>query len=149
MIRSERMHAFRALLRVARVGEVRATQAWAEAFAEEQSCADVHEELSRARDAVLQASHGQVAHNQYLDMARYEMLSRLDEVLVDELHTASDALNASRKESVERATVAIAQKRQRENIQEKVRKTGRWLNEKQTSAQQEEAIETWHGAKKS
>ena len=138
-----RLHAYEVLLRVAQVREIRASVALAEASAEKQSRRTHCEEIAAARDAVTVASRASVADTSNLDMARYEMLSNLDAMLAQRLHTASHALTAAEEACQERAAASVVAKRYREQMDERVTETGNAMEQKHSAERQEEAIELW------
>jgi ribonuclease HII len=142
-----RLHAYEVLLRVAQVREIRASVALVEASAEKHSCQTVCNEITAARDVVSAASRASAVDTLNLDIARYEMLSNLDVVLAQKLHTASHALISAEDICQERATASVVAKRYREQMGERVKETGNVMEQKRSAGRQEEAIELWFEGK--
>lgn len=142
-MRRGRLHAYEALLRVARVREIRASVALAEASTERQAHRAHCEEITAARDGVTAASRASSTDDSILDMARYEMLSHLDAVLARELQVASHELTFAERACRERAATAVVAKRYREQMDEHVRETADAIDHERAAGRQEEAIELW------
>jgi hypothetical protein len=143
------LHAYEVLSRVARVREVRASHALAEASAHEQERRTCHAEIAAACDVVTAASRLNTADSSSLDMARYDMLSALDAMLAEKLHTASEALTSAQKECQDRAAATVVAKRYREQMEEQVKQISDAIDQKCSAGMQEEAIELWVGNKTS
>lgn len=142
-MRHGRLHAYEVLLRVARVREIRASVALAEASTERQAHRTHCEEITAARDGVTAASRASSTDASTLDMARYEMLSHLDAALAGELQVTSHELTLAESACRERATTAVVAKRYREQMDERVRETADAIDHERAAGGQEEAIELW------
>lgn len=142
-----RLHACEVLLRVARVREIRASVALAEAATEKRSCKTHCDGITAARDAITAARRASAADTSNLDMARYEILSNLDATLAQRLHTASHALASAEDVCHERAAASVLAKRYREQMDERVRESGNAIEQKRSAGRQEEAIELWFEGK--
>lgn len=142
-MKNERLHAYEVLLRVAKVREVRASSALAEASAEAHACSVRHGEVSAAHAVVAVAGRGMTAGQSNLDLARYEQLSNLDALLARKLETARDELDAADMFCRERALVAVKAKRYREKADDQVRVTRGTQERTKVAGLQEEAIECW------
>lgn len=138
-----RLHACEVLLRVARVREICASLALAEASTEKRSRRTHCEEITAARDAVTAASRASASAMSNLDMARCEMLSNLDATLALRLHTASDALASAEEACQERAAASVVAKRYREKMDERVKESGEAIEQTRSAGEQQEAIELW------
>ena len=83
-----------------------------------------------------------------LDLARYEMLSNLDALLVEKRHVASDELVVAERACLEHALAAVTAKRYREQIDGRVMESSETLERTRFASQQEEAIERWLGSER-
>ncbi|MDE3071438.1 MAG: hypothetical protein KGJ63_01765 [Pseudomonadota bacterium] len=142
-----RLHAYEVLLRVARVRELRASLALAEAAAEENACRTDRDGITADRDAVATASRASASDSSNLDVSRYEMLSNLDAMLAVKLHAASDALVSAELACRERASASVLAKRYRERIDERVKQVHGAMDLKCAASRQEDATELWLGVK--
>jgi hypothetical protein len=147
-MRNGRLHAYEVLLRVAKVREVRASLALADASAEVHTCQVHCDEVSAAQTAVSAASRMHAADESSLDLARYEMLSNLDALLVEKRHVASNELAVAEQACLEHALAAVTAKRYREQIDGRVMETNETLDRTRFASQQEEAIECWLGSER-
>lgn len=143
-----RLHAYEVLLRVAKVREVHASLALADASAEARTCRAHCDEVVAAQAAVSGANRRNAADESSLDIARYEMLSNLDALLVEKQHVASDELAFAEQARQERALAAVTARRYREQIDARVMETSWALEGTQFASQQEEAIECWLGSER-
>lgn len=142
-----RLHAYEVLHRVAQVREMRASQALAGARSVERAQREECRVVETARDQVTAASRSQVTDSTRLDMARYEMLARLDALLAARQHQAMQDLTAAETASKERAGLSVLAKRYREQVEEHVDELHRSLDQTSSAASQEEDIELWLGSK--
>ncbi|MGS1125896.1 hypothetical protein ACVCL3_02770 [Rhodanobacter sp. UC4437_H4] len=138
-----RLHAYEVLLRVAKVREVRASSALAEASAEAHACSVRHDEAGAAHAVVAAAGRGLAAGQSNLDLARYELLSNLDALLAMNLETARDELDSADTFCRERALAAVKAKQYREKADAQVRETRGTQERTKLAGLQEEAIECW------
>ncbi|MDE2154498.1 MAG: hypothetical protein KGJ32_01190 [Xanthomonadaceae bacterium] len=145
MTRRGRLHAYEVLLRVARVRELRASLALAEAAAQENTCRTDRAEITAARDVVTTASRASTSDSSNLDVSRYEMLSNLDAMLAVKLHAASEALVSAEMACRERASASVSAKRYRERIDERVKEARGAMDLKCAAGRQEDATELWLG----
>jgi len=146
-MKNRRLHAYEVLLRVAKVREVRASLALADASAEARTCRVRCDEVDAAQAAVSTASRRNATDESSLDLARYEMLSNLDALLAEKRYAASNELTFAEQACLERALAAVTAKRYRERIDDRVVETSGTLERKQFASQQEEAIECWLGSR--
>jgi len=143
-----RLHAYEVLRRVAKVREVRASLALADASAEVRICRIHRDDVGAAQAAVSTANRRSTADESILDLARCEMLSNLDALLVEKRKVASDELALAEQSCQEYALAAVTAKRYREQIDGRVMETSGTLERKRSASQQEEAIECWLGSER-
>jgi hypothetical protein len=143
-----RLHAYEVLLRVARVRELRASSVWAEASAEVLACQGRRDENDAARVAVAVASRVGRADDEGLDLARYELLSKLDAFLAEKEQIVAGELDTATQACLESANASVRAKRYREQVDGKVAETAEALEQQRTVVQQELAIENWLGSRK-
>jgi len=142
-----RLHAYEILRRVARVREVRASRALADASAEERLCRMRCEHIATARDGLASARRVTSSDPSRLDMGRYEMLSRMDTAFAEQQHHASTELAVAEKITQEQAERSVMAKRYCEKIDEHVTELIVALDHKASASALEEAIEMWVGSK--
>jgi hypothetical protein len=145
-MKDERLHAYEVLLRVAKVREVRASCALAEASAEARVSRARRDEVGAAHAAVTAAGRGMAEGRPDLDLARYELLSNLDALLAMKLQKAGEELDSADALCQERALAAVKAKRYREQADAHVLEAREILERKQLAGLQEEAVECWLGS---
>jgi hypothetical protein len=140
---SRKLHAYEVLLRMARVKELRADAALAEAVGAEAVCKTQVDALQAARTAVIVANSICVASGQRMDMARYELLTMLDASLSDMLQVTVKEHDAASSRRVERASENVAAQRYRERVGEHLDHTRTAIAHDHAVKAQEDAVELW------
>lgn len=140
---SRKQHAYEVALRMAQVKELRAQVALASAVDKETTAKGQVEIVEVARRSVLKASSDCVADGQPMDLARYELLTRLDSALAHRLQRAGEALDQATQERAEKASENVMAKRHRETVGEHLDDVRlAWLHVQAAKAQ-EDGIELW------
>jgi hypothetical protein len=142
-MKNSRLHAYQTLHRVARVREMRTSQALADASVEERLCRMRCEHITTVRDGLAGARRVTSSDPSRLDMGRYAMLSQMDAEFADQQYHASMKLVAAEKITQERAERSVAAKRYCEKIDERVTELVAVLDHKASSSALEDAIELW------
>jgi hypothetical protein len=137
------MHAYEVLLRMAKVQEIRASVALAKAADEESARRSHRDDIDGAREAVALAGRRCVEDSSSVDMARYEMLSTLNDSLSDRLDTATQEHASALQAREDHATANVMAKRYREKVDERVIDVGQALYRERSAKLQDEAIELW------
>jgi hypothetical protein len=140
---SRKQHAYEVALRMAQVKELRAQVALASAVDEEAAAKEQVEVVETARRSVLVASSACVADGQPMDLARYELLTRLDSALTHRLHVASEALDQASLQRAEKASDNVKAKRHRERVGEHLDDVRLAWVHAQAAKAQEDGIELW------
>jgi hypothetical protein len=144
---SRKEHAYEVALRIAQVKELRAQVALASAVDKEAEARNQVEAVEAARRSVLQASNGRTAAGgQQMDLARYELLARLDVALAHRLQRAGDVLDQAAQLRAERAAENVNAKRHRERVGEHLGDVRRAGSHALAAKAQEEGIELWLGS---
>lgn len=141
--RQDRLRSYHALLRMARVREAMAGAALAEATTDENRQRTQQQGVLDERIAVAQAGERCRTVGGGLDMARYEMLSRLDTVLTDKLQQVSAGLADAERIKEGKAQANWQAKRYRERTGEQFDVARTDLHREHQAKGQEEAIELW------
>jgi hypothetical protein len=142
-MKPRKQHAYEVALRMAQVKELRAQVALASAVDEEAVAKKQVDIVEVARSSVLDASHACVMDGQKMDLARYELLTRLDSALTQQLQLAGEVLDRAAEQRAERASENVAAKRHRENVDEHLEDLRlAWVLAQATRAQ-EDGIELW------
>jgi len=142
-LNSKRLHAYQVMRRVARVKEIRASMALAEAMAAQDRQRVQHDGLIEARHAVAAAGHRHRMNQGDLDMARYEILAQLGEAIDERLGEARSMLSAAEELSRSCAAATVAATRHRENVDEHVDVACQSLEQEHSSNARDDAIELW------
>jgi hypothetical protein len=140
---SRKLHAYQVLLRVAKVDELRAQTALAAAVEEEAAAQRGVDTVEEARMAVSAASAACMMADRPMDLARYELITRLDAALSDQLRTASGELDEAAAQRVQRAAENVTAKRYREKVGDRLDDVRATLTHGRVAKAQEEAIELW------
>lgn len=141
--RQDRLRSYLALLRMARVREAMAGAELAEAATDENRQRTRRQGVLDERIAVAQAGERCRTVDGGLDMARYEMLSRLDTALTDKLQQVSSELANAECIKQEKAQANWQAKRYRERAGEQFDVARTDLHREHRAKEQEEAIELW------
>ena len=141
--KQDRLRSYQALLRMARVREAMAGTDLAKAAKSERERRAQHQALLDERAVVAQAGQQCVASGGALDLARYEMLSRLDAALTDRLDKASSHLAEAAQLRQEKAHANWQAKRHRERAGEQSDTARTALHREVLAKGQEEAVELW------
>lgn len=144
--KKDRLHSYQALLRMARVREAIAGADLAEAAKSERERRGQHQAALDERDLIVQAGQQCVASGAALDLARYEMLSRLDAALTDRLDKTSSHLAEAERQREEKAHANWQAKRYRERAGEQADTARTVLHRELLAKGQEEAVELWVGS---
>jgi hypothetical protein len=128
---------------MARVKELRADAALAEAVGEEAVCKTQVDAVEAARTAVISANSACVASGQPMDMARYELLTMLDASLFGRLQVAIEEHDAAANRRTQRASENVTAKRYRERVGEHVDHTRKVIAHEHAAKAQEDAVELW------
>lgn len=140
---SRKQHAYEVALRMAQVKELRAQVALAGAVDKETAAKEQVEIVEAARRSVLKASSDCVADGQPMDLARYELLTRLDSALAHRLQRAEGGLDEATQQRAEKASENVMAKRHRETVGEHLDDVRvAWLHAQAAKAQ-EDGIELW------
>jgi hypothetical protein len=142
-VKSRKLHSYKVLLRIAKVDELRAQAALTEAVEQEIEAQRGVDAIEKARETVLKASDACVAASGRMDLARYELITRLDASLSDRLRTATGELDSAAEERLQRASENVVAKRYREHVGERFDDIRTTLMRDRISKTQEEAIELW------
>lgn len=138
-----KLHAYEVMLRMAKVQEIRASVAFAKAADDERARRSHRDEVEVARDVVTSAGRRCVEDSSNVDMARYEMLSRLDASLSDRLETASREHVSALQLRDDQANANVLAKRYCEKVDERVTDVSQTLYRERSARLQDEAIELW------
>jgi hypothetical protein len=142
-VKPRKQHAYEVLLRIARVKELRAQVALAGAVDEEVAAQQRLEVVEDARQVVMVANGACAARGQRMDLARYELLTRLDAALSERLQIASVQLEQASQERASKASENVLAKRYRERVGEHLDGIQlEWTQERAAKAQ-EEGVELW------
>jgi hypothetical protein len=144
---SRKQHAYEVALRMAQVKELRAQVALASAVDKEMVAKEQVETVEAARRSVLHASTACVADGQPMDLARYELLTRLDSALAHRLQLAGEALDQAALERAEKASENVMAKRHRETVGEHLDDVRLAWVHAQAAKAQEDGIELWLGSR--
>jgi len=140
---ARKLHAYTVALRMARVKELRAQVALASAVEKETVAQEQVNAVESARLSVAKASTTCVADGQAMDIARYELLTRLDAALSHRLQLANDVLGDAAQQRIDSASENVMAKRHRERVGEHLDGAElAWVQERAAKAQ-EESIELW------
>lgn len=137
-----KQHAYEVALRMAKVKELRAQTALAEAVDKEDAARRQMETIEAATQKVLDASQACLGQGQF-DLARYELLSHLSSALVDTLRHASGECELASGERVEKASENVLAKRHRERVHEHLDDVRLVLAHGRAAKAQEDGIELW------
>lgn len=140
---SRKQHAYEVALRMAQVKELRAQVALASAVDKETTAKAQVETVEAARRSVLKASSDCVADGQPMDLARYELLTRLDSALAYRLQRAGEALDQAAQQRAEKASENVMAKRHRETVGEHLDDVRLAWVHAQAAKAQEDGIELW------
>jgi hypothetical protein len=140
---SRKQHAYEVALRMAQVKELRAQVALASAVDEEAAAKEQVDAVEAARRSVLAASSTCVADGQLMDLARYELLTRLDSALTHRLQLASEVLDQASLQRAEKASDNVKAKRHRERVGEHLDDVRLAWVHAQAAKAQEDGIELW------
>lgn len=140
---SRKQHAYEILLRMARVKELRAQVALAGAVDKETVAQEHVDGVEEARQAVMTANGKCISGEQSMDLARYELLTRLDAALSDKLHVARQELEQVSLQRAEKASENVMAKRYRERVDEHLDDVRLAWGQEQAAKAQEEGVELW------
>jgi len=138
-----RLRAYQVMLRLAKVREVHASLALAEASSEELVRRTRCTEVAAARDTVAAASRADASDRSSIDIARYELLSDMDATLAQRLQVASHELSLAEKLSQECASASVIARRYREKMDGRVKEAVAAIEDKRSADRQEEDVELW------
>jgi hypothetical protein len=138
-----KQHAYEVALRMAQVKELRAQVALASAVDKETAAREQVDAVEVARRTVLTASNACLAAGQAMDLARYELLTRLDSALAHRLHRANETLNEAAQQRADKASDNVKAKRHRERIGEHLDDVRLAWMHVQAAKAQEDGIELW------
>lgn len=139
--------AYTALLRMARVKEVRADVALEQASAAEAKQRCRLDQVLAAREAVAVAGEARADEGARLDIGRYEMLALLDMALAERHEAESQRLDEAERARKDRASEDVLAKRYRERVGKKLDGVGLTLLRERLAKTQEEMVELWIGRK--
>jgi hypothetical protein len=140
---ARKRHAYAVALRMARVKELRAQVALAGAVDKEAAAQEQVSAVEVMRESVATASMACAASGQEMDLARYELLTRLDAALALRLQLANDDLETAAQKRMEKASENVIAKRHRELVGEHLdRAQLAWVQGRAAKAQ-EDGIELW------
>jgi hypothetical protein len=139
----KKIHAYRALLRKAKVDELRAGAALAKAVSEVTARQRDVDAVEAARMAIADANEHCVARGKSLDLARYELLTLLDASLSKQWTTATRERNAATDRRMERAHENVLAKRYRERVDENQTLLRTQYENERAAKMREDAIEVW------
>ncbi|GLQ92748.1 hypothetical protein [Dyella acidisoli] len=140
---TRKQHAYEVALRIARVKELRAQMALADAVDKEDAARHQVETIETARQEVSLASQVCIADGRYVDLARYELLTHLSSALTNTLQHASDELEQASDERIEKASENVLAKRHRERVHEHLDDVRLALAHGRAAKALEEGIELW------
>lgn len=140
---SRKQHAYEVLLRMARVKELRAQVALAVAVDGETLAQKRVDDVEEARHAVMTANSKCVDGRRPMDLARYELLTRLDAALSHKLHSAQQELEQASQQRTEKASENVLAKRYRERVDEHLDDVRLAYAQGQAAKAQEEGVELW------
>jgi hypothetical protein len=138
-----KQHAYEVALRMAKVKEMRAQMALAEAVDKEDAARRQMETIEAATQKVLLASQACLAGIGRVDLARYELLSHLSSALADTLQHASGEFEQASGERIGKASENVLAKRHRERVHEHLDDVRLVMAHGRTAKAQEEGIELW------
>jgi hypothetical protein len=138
-----KLQAYKVLLRMAKVDELRAQAALATAVEEEAAAQRKVDTVEQARQAVSMANGACIAADGRMDLARYELVSRLDAALAERLRAATGERDDAATQRMQRASENVGAKRYRENVGERMEDIRDTLMRDRISKTQEDAIELW------
>ncbi len=136
-----RLKAHLTMLRVARVKEIRASSALAQATNEQRQSQALHDDACAKHQAVLSAR--QSIHSSALDMGRYALLSSLDELLGQRRWKSDEALTASKATTCECAATWGTAQRHSTNAEEKAISERLELLGASADRQRDDAMDLW------
>jgi hypothetical protein len=140
---ARKRRAYAVALRMARVKELRAQVALAGAMDKEAAAQEQVSAVEVMLESVATASMACAASGQEMDLARYELLTRLDAALALRLQLANDALDVAAQQRVEKASENVVAKRHRELVGEHLDRVQlAWVRGHAAKAQ-EDGIELW------
>jgi hypothetical protein len=140
---SRKQHAYEVALRMAQVKELRAQVALASAVDKESAAKEQVDTVEAARRSVLKASGTCVADGQTMNLARYELLTRLDSALALRLQWANEVLDQASRQRAEKASDNVKAKRHRERVGEHLEDVRvAWMHVQAAKAQ-EDGVELW------
>lgn len=140
-IRKQR--AYVVALRMARVKELCAQVALAEAVDQEVAAQQRVDEVEAARQKVTDANNARMANGQQIDLARYEFLTRLDAALSHRLTLANKVLEQASQQRAEKASENVLAKRRRERVGEHLDDIRLALANEHAAKAQQDGIEIW------
>jgi len=143
---TRRLRALEVLKRVARVREVRATQALSLALEEERVSERARDSIQAHRDAVAAVGQNCTSGFGHLNIPRYERVSHVDHLLEARLHLAQAGLAEARGEREARAAESALANRYHDKVDERHGEIESVLIHERRASQQDEAIELWLGA---
>jgi uncharacterized protein YicC (UPF0701 family) len=142
-MKPRKQHAYEVALRMAQVKELRAQVALAIAVDKEADAKKQVEIVEAARRSVLEASHARAMDGQKMDLARYELLTRLDSALAQRLQLAGASLDQAVQQRAEKASENVMAKRHRESVGEHLDDLRMALLHVKAAKAQEDGIELW------
>lgn len=140
---ARKRHAYEVALRMAQVKELRAQVALADAVKQEGAAQDHVDAVEGMRRTVGHAHQECVANGRPMDVARYELLTRLDAALADQLRSASDALDEATQHRNAKASEGVMAKRHRELVDERLDELRVAMAHAHAARAQEEGVELW------
>jgi hypothetical protein len=143
---TRRLRALDVLKRVARVREVRATQALSLALEDERVSERARDGVQAYRDAAAAVGQDCTSGSGSLDIPRYERVSHVDHLLEVRLHLAQANLAETRGEREARAAESALASRYHDRVGERHGEIEDVLVNERRALQQDEAIELWLGA---
>ena len=147
-MKQQKLHAYRVLLRMARVRELRASAVLSEAAGKERTCQSRLDGVLASRDAI-SAAHGQCVQSlSTVDMGRYEMLSLLDGAYAAQQQSVSNELTHASLARKDRASEDLLAKRYRERMDAHVDQLDGELHREHAAKAQEESVELWLESRK-
>jgi hypothetical protein len=142
-VNPRKLEAYNVLLRMAKVDELRAQAALAAAVEEEAAAQRKVDAVELARNAVATAGSACISANGSMDLARYELVTRLDAALCERLRAATGERDDAAAQRMQRASENVGAKRYREKVGERLEDTRETLMRDRVSKTQEEATELW------
>ncbi|QRN52059.1 hypothetical protein [Dyella caseinilytica] len=132
---------------MAQVKELRAQVALAGAVDKETAAQEHVNTVEAARQSLAKASNTCVVDGRSMDLARYELLTRLDAALSHRWKLANDALDDAAQRRIESASENVVAKRHRELVGEHLDSAElAWIQSRAAKAQ-EDGIELWLGSR--